>query len=116
MTQASDGDGGGGEDKDEFRVLRAKYFDYYSSRIADELLALSPDDLYVLARKAAGGTGSSDDLPFTRMVDLATLGIMRRIGLPSFEEWLEAYRQDPSRYDSELLGLWRTEVDPEPTD
>ena len=34
-------------------ILRAKYHDYCSSQVADLLLFLTPDEIYVVAQKAA---------------------------------------------------------------
>jgi hypothetical protein len=35
------------------RVLRAKYFDWCSARVADRFLRLSPDEIYELAQQAS---------------------------------------------------------------
>jgi hypothetical protein len=54
------------------RVLRAKYLDWCSARIAERFLALSPDEIYQLAERASSGHAerarplaslSSSDLP-----------------------------------------------------
>jgi hypothetical protein len=43
-----------GSDNSE-RVLRAKYLDWCSARVAESFLALSPDEIYQLAENAAHG-------------------------------------------------------------
>lgn len=37
----------------EIRVLRAKYLDWCSARLADQFLALSPDEIYDLAQRGS---------------------------------------------------------------
>lgn len=39
----------------EERILRAKYLDWCSARIAERFLALSPDEIYQLAERASRG-------------------------------------------------------------
>ena len=39
----------------EPRILRAKYLDWCSARIAERFLALSPDEIYQLAERASRG-------------------------------------------------------------
>jgi hypothetical protein len=92
------------------RVLRAKYMDYCSARVADVLLTLSPDEIYVIAeaesRRASGqGTPGS----YTEAVDLATRRVRKQLELPGFLDWAEAYVREPERYDAYLLGLWESE-------
>ena len=43
-------------------VLRAKYLDYCSAQVAEILLLLSPDEMYVLAQDAAQDSGLAGDL------------------------------------------------------
>lgn len=87
-------------------ILRAKYLDFCSAQVADILLRLSPDEMYVLAQDAARDSGSPGDLGWDRIVSLATARVSHKLGLPSLEEWIEAYRTDPARYEPYLLGLW----------
>ena len=48
----------------EDKILRAKYLDWCSARIAERFLALSPDEIYQLAEKATDGqTDSVSALP-----------------------------------------------------
>ena len=39
----------------EDAILRAKYLDWCSARIAERFLALSPDEIYQLAERATDG-------------------------------------------------------------
>ena len=43
-----------GPDNSE-RILRAKYLDWCSARVAERFLALSPDEIYELAEQATSG-------------------------------------------------------------
>ena len=96
------------------RVLRAKYLDYCSSQIAEHLLLLSPDEIYVLAQEALRAGGQKSDPSYEQMVRLATEGVAQRLTLPPFEQWAAEYEQDPARYDDQLLGLWESELDDVP--
>jgi hypothetical protein len=93
---------------------------------------LTPEEIYQLAErashgrpsvlKAAGGSRSGKgeasgtettapirgpDPSFKAIVERVTEALAAELDLPEFEKWAESYRQDPSRYDEELLGLWR---------
>ncbi len=102
---------GGGDGEDP--VLEAKYLDFCSARVADVLLELSPDEMYVLAQEAMESSGSppSRSLGYDEIVRLATERISKKINLPTFAQWQEAYRRNPDRYEEELLGLWRSELE-----
>ena len=91
-------------------VLRAKYFDYCSAQVADILLLLSPDEMFVLAHDAARDAGMSDELSYEQIVDLATGRVSRKLALPPFDVWAQDYLADPSRYEEFLMGLWESEV------
>ena len=48
--------------KESLEVLRAKYHDYCSAQLADLLVYMSPDEVYLLAHRAyreEGGEGST---------------------------------------------------------
>ena len=96
------------------RILRAKYLDYCSSQVAEHLLLLSPDEIYVLAQEALRAGGQKSDPSYEQMVRLATEGVAQRLTLPPFEQWAAEYEQDPARYDDQLLGLWESELDDVP--
>lgn len=93
-------------------VLEAKYLDYCSARVAEVLLHMSADDMYLLAQDAARDSGRSGDesLTYEEIVRLATERISRKLALPPFDAWVEAYHAEPERYDREMLGLWEAEL------
>jgi hypothetical protein len=43
------------------RILRAKYLDWCSARVADRFLALTPDEIYELAEQATHGQAVTAD-------------------------------------------------------
>jgi hypothetical protein len=92
-------------------VLRAKYLDYCSARVADLLLRLTADEMYVLAQDAAreleGERG--EPLSYTEIVRLATDRISKKLALPDFQRWVVEYLADPESFEKELLGLWETD-------
>lgn len=106
-TRKSDG-GRRGEPEAQ---LRAKYHDYCSAQVADTLLLLTPDEIFVLAQNAARESGEEQQLSYGRAVQLATETVSRKLALPSFESWLEDYRANPDRYERYLMGLWQSDVD-----
>ncbi len=96
------------------RVLRAKYLDYCSSQVAEHLLLLSPDEIYVLAQEALRAGGQKSEPSYEQMVRLATEGVAQRLTLPAFEQWADEYKRDPARYDDQLIGLWESDLDDVP--
>jgi hypothetical protein len=107
--------GAGQSGSDEpLEVLQAKYLDYCSAQVADLLLYLSPDEIYLLAQRAHREQGGSGDLSYAEMVRIATDWLSARVALPPFEIWAEDYRAHPDRYEDYFMGLWESEVkDPE---
>ena len=95
-------------------LLRAKYLDYCSAQIADLLVYLSADEIYLIAHRARSGE-SGGGLGYAEMVQVATEWLARRIALPPFEVWVEDYVAHPERYEDYLMGLWRSELEA-PTD
>ena len=93
------------------RVLRAKYLDYCSSQVAEHLLLLSPDEIYVLAQEALRVGSLKGEPSYEQMVRLATEGVAQRLTLPPFEQWADEYKRNPARYDDQLIGLWESEKD-----
>lgn len=104
-------------------MLRAKYLDWCSARLAERFLRLTPEEIYELAQRASpsapAGSGSADSggaeaLPsdagpvesFRHIVERVTVALAVNLDLPVFEQWAAAYREQPSRYDDELLGFW----------
>lgn len=112
MSDIGGSSGHGQESSEPEAVLRAKYLDYCSAQVADLLLLLSPDEIYVLAQDAHRKGGQPGELSYGRMVQLATASVSRKAVLPPFEVWAEDYQQNPERYDAYLMGLWRSDVEP----
>jgi hypothetical protein len=95
--------------KERLRVLRAKYHDYCSAQIADLLIYMSPDEIYLLAQRASREDGRKSDTSYMETVLVATEWLSRRVALPPFELWLEDYREHPERYEEYFMGLWKSE-------
>ena len=112
MSDKGGTDGKDQESTEPEAVLRAKYLDYCSAQVADLLLLLSPDQIYLLAQEAHRRGGKPGELSYGRMVQLATASVSRRAVLPSFEDWAEDYQQNPERYEAYFMGLWRSDVEP----
>ena len=110
MTDTDPEDRRGTPAADEEAILRAKYLDYCSAQLADLLLYLSPDEIYLVAEKAARARGESSTGSYMKMVQTATAWLSSRASLPPFEVWVEEYRADPDRYEAYLIGLWRSEL------
>ena len=92
-------------------VLRAKYLDYCSAQVADLLLFLSPDEIYLLAQRAAAESAADPgEVSYMRMVQVATEWLARKVTLPPFEVWMEDYLAHPDRYDEYFMGLWESEI------
>jgi hypothetical protein len=103
-------DAGEQDSEEPPEVLRAKYVDYCSAQVADLLLYLSPDEIYLLAQRAYREEGREEELTYVQMVRIATDWLSRKMALPPFEMWLDDYRAHPDRYEEYLLGLWKSEV------
>jgi hypothetical protein len=107
----------GKKDSDEpLHVLRAKYHDYCSAQVADLLVYMSPDEIYLLAHRAYREEGGEGDISYAEMVRVATDWLARRVALPPFEVWVEDYRAHPDQYEEYLMGLWESEVDGDTSD
>lgn len=95
-------------------ILRAKYVEYCSAQLADLLLYLSPDEIYLLAQRA-GSREAPIEPPtqsYVGMVERATRWLASRVTLPPFEVWLDDYRRHPERYEAYLMGLWESDSRP----
>lgn len=97
-------------DRHQNEVLRAKYLDYCSAQLADLLLFLTPDEIYLIAQRAARERGDASEVSYTRMVEVATEWLSRKIVLPPFEVWVEDYLAHPGRYEEYFMGLWESEL------
>ncbi len=103
--------------RDAGQVLRAKYLDWCSARLADRLFRLTPDEIYELAQRAdvqedvtplsARDQALGTELSYRSVVEVVTEALKATIQLPTFEEWSAAYSEAPEQFDEELLGLWR---------
>lgn len=90
-------------------ILKAKYLDFCSAQVADILLLLSPDEMFVLAQDAAREAGMTGELGYEQIVKLATERVSQKLALPSFDVWARDYEEDPERYEQYLMGFWETE-------
>lgn len=109
--------------------LRAKYHDWCSAKIVEQFLSLSPEEVYQLAQpgepasdavtegpgpgtRAAAAPSvvspTAQETSYRQLVQRVTEALLERTDLPSFEQWSEAYREDPGRFESELLGFWKS--------
>ena len=105
-------------------VLRAKYLDWCSAKVADRFLRLTPEEIYELAQRASreDATAPRRDAPggalpardsgdsgasFREIVEQVTAVLTAQLDLPGFDRWSKEYTRDPTQYDEELLGLWR---------
>lgn len=91
-------------------VLRGKYYEYCSAQLADLLLYLSPDEIFVLAEKAAAVRGRPERVSYLTMVEVATGWLAERVALPPYEVWVEDYRTNPERYEEFFIGLWQSSL------
>jgi hypothetical protein len=95
-------------------LLRAKYLDWSSARVAERFLDLSAEEIYALAHPSAGEPGDpAARLPapghesYRVLVQRATEALLGQMSLPPFEEWRRQYEASPERFDAEMLGFWR---------
>lgn len=80
--------------------------------MADILLRLTADEMYLLAEDAARETNREDTrrLTYDEIVRLATERLSRKLSLPPFETWVKAYREDPQHFEEEMMGLWESDL------
>jgi hypothetical protein len=104
-------------------ILRAKYLDWCSARIAERFLALSPDEIYQLAERATHGQtdsvgplaslsyyNSEPQSSFNAQIARVTGVLADSMELPTLEEWMAAYTEAPEEFDDEMLGFWKEET------
>ena len=96
-------------DRDGESVLRAKYRDYCSARVADALLSLSPEEIFALAEAEAREANRVAPNSYNDAIRLATEKIRDGLELPEYESWTDQYLEDPGRFDPYLMGLWKSE-------
>jgi hypothetical protein len=87
--------------------------------VADHFLALSPEEIFELAERAAredqgilgrslsasGEAGGPSKL--RSVVELVTGVLADQLELPDFEAWLKLYEQNPAAVEDRLLGFWK---------
>lgn len=97
--------------EENISILRAKYLDYCSAQLADLLLYLSPDEIFVLAEKVSRSR-TDEPVPrgYAHIVEVATEWLSQRVSLPPFEVWAEDYAAHPERYEAYFMGLWKSDV------
>lgn len=112
MSEASQRPTGGDLEGSPDPMLRGKYLDYCSARVAEVLVGMSPDEMYLLAQEVASEAGSRIGEPpsFSLIVGLATERLSRDLSLPTFEDWAAAYAEDPEGFERQMLGLWEEDV------
>jgi hypothetical protein len=87
--------------------------------VADHFLALSPEEIFELAERAAredqrslgrslSASGEAGGLSELRsLVELVTGVLADQLELPDFEAWLVLYEQNPAAVEERLLGFWK---------
>jgi hypothetical protein len=84
-------------------AMVARFHEFCAARLTDALLSLSPDEIFLLSQ----GEFQDETVPsWDERVRRATVRLARRLPLPSLDEFVEAYREDPQRFEAESLGLW----------
>lgn len=97
-------------------VLRIRYFDWCSAKVAERFLSLPEEEVWELAQRARASTASQSEseqpsaLPtgsasYWELVRQVAKTLATEMGLPEFEEWSEQYRDDPGRFDRDILGF-----------
>ncbi|HZJ48020.1 MAG TPA: hypothetical protein VFD97_03155 [Acidimicrobiia bacterium] len=97
-------------------LLRIRYFDWCSAKVAERFLSLPEEEVWELAQRARASTvryPASDPpsaLPtgsasYWELVRQVAKTLATEMGLPAYEEWVEQYRIDPGRFDRDILGF-----------
>ena len=127
-----------GPDHEDERILRAKYLDWCSARVAARFLELTPDEIYQRAQRASevsppgpestsvaaspdvssltgapalSHEGLAEPAMFRKLIESVTHELAAELDLPDFAAWSMAYRAAPEQFDDELLGLWRESIE-----
>lgn len=92
--------------------------------MADQFLALSPDEIFELAERAAreddGVPGRSSSTLLEEVRDLSSYRVLvervtevlaDHMELPDYAEWVELYRRSPESVESQLLGFWKEQLE-----
>lgn len=100
----------------EANDLRTRYTDWCSARIAEHLLALTPEEVFLLSERGIpeDATPTPDPAPGSFALRSSYSPAERSIraahaelGLPAFDEWVAEYTRDPARFDADILGFRR---------
>jgi hypothetical protein len=69
-------------------------------------------EIYALAESVAAV--DETDRSFQAVMERATAVLAAQTELPPFEAWSASYLADPARYDEDLIGFWREQVEQQP--
>jgi hypothetical protein len=98
-------------------TLRARYYDWCSAKIVERIFQLSLEEVWYRAVHVpaqSDGVAAAEEAEAVlsrNVVDLVRSlaeQVARELHLPAFEEWVQAYRQDPHRFDQEILTVDRS--------
>ncbi len=100
----------------EANELRTRYTDWCSARIAEHLMGLSPEEVFLLSERGtrSDATPAPDEASgsfalhsrYSR-AEQSIRAAYEELGLPTFEDWLAAYEANPARFDADILGFRR---------
>lgn len=100
----------------EANELRTRYTDWCSARIAEHLMGLSPEEVFLLSERGtrSDATPTPDEASgsfalhsrYSR-AEQSIRAAYQELGLPAFEDWLAAYEASPARFDADILGFRR---------
>jgi len=90
--------------------LWTRYLNWCSAQVARRFLELTPEQTWELADRAQAspveeqppGEGGATH---PHLIRLVTLQLFSEMGLPSYSEWLDRCRIDPSAYEEETTSL-----------
>ncbi len=98
----------------ESQELQSKYSDWCSARVAEHLLRLNPEEVFLLGERyrESEATPAPDEAsgssffpaPYSR-AERAIRAAHAELRLPPFEEWVEEYLSDPGRFDRDIIGF-----------
>jgi hypothetical protein len=104
--------------------LRLRYLDWCSTQVAKRFLELSLDEVWVRSHDAATRFPSGEQIPsgeqspatdpdgpagvdriptYLELVRKTALLLAQEMRLPPFAEWKEAYLEDPSTFEQDIL-------------
>lgn len=102
--------------------LRLRYLDWCSAKVAERFQELSVDEVWERAQRTLGPTqrsGEPSSLPaspgYLDLVREISIQLADELGLPTFQEWTEAYARDPEPFEREIIGFGAPRALQEPT-